>query len=68
MKFYFLESENKIFLPSCKLEGNQFLNNEALENGGAIFLNWESLVLENTEFSRNRAQNGGAIFFLNSGK
>jgi len=68
LKLYFLEGGNKIFVPSVKLEGNQFLDNEALENGGAIFLNWESLVLDNTEFLRNKAGHGGALFFLNLGK
>ena len=49
------------------MEGNEFKDNEALRNGGAIFLNWESIILEKTEFTANKAQNGGAIFFLNLG-
>jgi len=63
-----IENTNKMYLPSVIMEGNQFKDNEALRNGGAVYLNWESIILDKTEFITNKAQNGGAIFFLNLGK
>jgi len=49
------------------MERNQFLDNQASRYGGAVYLNWESLILNNTGFFRNKAQFGGALCFLNLG-
>ncbi|RDV37859.1 hypothetical protein DV096_12155 [Bradymonadaceae bacterium TMQ3] len=45
------------------LSGVVFLNNDASEEGGAIFANGASLLVEDTHFATNNADNeGGAIF------
>jgi len=42
----------------------KFSNNKALNKGGALFLDYQKIKVENTEFSNNEAQFGGAIYFL----
>jgi len=63
-----LENPNKQFVPSVILHENYFQDNIASKSGGVAFLNGESIILNNTEFSKNKAQNGGVLFFLNIGK
>jgi len=45
-----------------------FIGNTALRNGGALFLDQESIRADRTSFISNKAQNGGAIYFINLGK
>ena len=58
---------NKKLVPSIIIEGDKFIENKAIGNGGAIYLNRESLVLKKSEFVKNTAQIGGAIYFVNHG-
>jgi len=45
-------------------EDDVFQDNEALGNGGALYLDWESLGAKNSQFLSNSAVNGGAIYFI----
>lgn len=60
--------ESKVFVPSMQIIGDQYINNTAIKNGGAMFLDWESLSIERTDFIECKAQNGGALYFINVGK
>lgn len=46
---------------------DRYVENTAGKDGGAIFLDWESLSIKDSEFVGNTAErgNGGAISFLN---
>eukprot|EP00523_Entomoneis_sp_CCMP467_P008168 CAMPEP_0168739418 /NCGR_PEP_ID=MMETSP0724-20121128/11453_1 /TAXON_ID=265536 /ORGANISM="Amphiprora sp., Strain CCMP467" /LENGTH=384 /DNA_ID=CAMNT_0008786821 /DNA_START=280 /DNA_END=1434 /DNA_ORIENTATION=- len=48
---------------ATRIEGGDFSDNKANEDGGAIFMATESsLEVENSRFRRNRANRGGGIF------
>ncbi len=47
---------------------DEYLGNTAVRNGGALYFDLESLVLEDSSFELNKAQNGAGIYFLGIGK
>jgi len=53
---------------TISLSGSSFSSNVATQKGGAIYLDWEALVLLNAVFTENSAQNGGAIYFIKYSK
>ena len=59
---------SKIFTPSTYIEGDQFARNEAIRNGGGMYLDWDSLYIQNGVFTYNKAKNGGGIYFVFLGK
>jgi len=61
------ESLLKSYAPSVTISGDIFQQNTAIENGGAIFLNWESLALSDAKFLQSQAKIGGAIYFAKLG-
>jgi len=62
-----IESDEKLFGVSLSTGGDQFLRNTAMKDGGAMYLNWESIYFSSSEFISNQATNGGAIYFINLG-
>lgn len=53
---------NNEIVPLNFIKNCSFIENEALEDGGAIYLRNQHVSIEDSFFSSNRAQNGGAIF------
>jgi len=63
-----LEGSAQPYIPSLNIEGDQFIRNTAIRNGGGIYLDWASLYIRNGVFTYNQANNGGGIYFVFLGK
>jgi len=63
-----VEAASKPYTPSMYMEGDQFIRNEAIRNGGGMYLDWDSLYIQNGVFTYNKANNGGGIYFVFLGK
>jgi predicted outer membrane repeat protein len=72
-KFAYLGSAIKILsdfknndemVPISTINRCNFIENEALKDGGAIYIKNQNLLIENSSFVSNLAKNGGAIFSL----
>jgi len=58
-------SADKLPGASLSINNTQFIGNEAIKHGGALYIDWESLWISNSEFISNHATNGGALYYIN---